>query len=174
MCEIYDDDVEEALTPNHLLFGRRLESTNFNDSNVNPDAPSIRCRYKHLNKILNHFWKRWFKEYLAIIRDLQKTNADKGVIDIKVDDIVLIAQDKMPRQFWRLGRVLEVFTSRDNKVRAAEAKVGKREHIIRRPVNNLYPLNLNPHEEPKPYGGNLKPKRNAAVIGEFKRRGLTN
>ena len=28
LCEIYDDDVEEALTPNHLLFGRRLESTN--------------------------------------------------------------------------------------------------------------------------------------------------
>ena len=49
--EIYDDDVEEVLTPNHLLFGRRLESTNFNDSNFNPDAPSIPYRYKHLNKI---------------------------------------------------------------------------------------------------------------------------
>ena len=127
-----------------------------------------------MNKTLNYFWKRWSKEYLATIRDLQKVKANKGVLDIKVDDIVLIAQDKMPRQFWRLGRVLKVFTSRDNKVRAAEVKVGKTEHIIRRPVNKLYPLNLNPHEEPKPYGGNLKPKRNAAVIGEFKRRGLTN
>ena len=63
LCEIYDDDVEEALALNHLLFGRRLESTNFNDSNFNPDAPSIPCRYKHLNKILNHFWKRWSKEH---------------------------------------------------------------------------------------------------------------
>ena len=52
LCEIYDDDVQEA-------FGQRLESTNCNDNNVNPDAPSIPCRYKHLNKILNHFWKRW-------------------------------------------------------------------------------------------------------------------
>ena len=52
-------------------------------------------------------------------------NANKGVLDIKVDDIVLIAQDKMPRQFWRLARVLKVFTSRDNKVHAAEVKAGK-------------------------------------------------
>ena len=52
-------------------------------------------------------------------------NALKGLLDIKVDDIVLIAQDKMPRQFWRLGRVLKVFTRRDSKVRAAEVKVGK-------------------------------------------------
>ena len=96
------------------------------------------------------------------------------MLDIKVDDIVLIAQDNMPRQFWRLGRVLKVFTSRDNKVRAAEVKVGKTEHIIRGTVDKLYPLNLNPHGEPKPYGGNLKPKRSAAVIGEFQRRGLTN
>ena len=127
-----------------------------------------------MNKILNHFWERWSKEYLATTRDLQKVNANKGVLDIKVDDIILTAQDKMPRQFWRLGRVLKVFTSRDYKVRATEVKVGKTEHIIRRPVNKLYRLNLNPHEEPKPYGGNLKPKRNAAVIGEFKRRDLTN
>ena len=108
------------------------------------------------------------ERYLATIRDLEKVKANKGVIDIKVDDIVLIAQDKMPRQFWRLGRVLKVFTSRDNKVRAAEVKVGKTEHIIRRPVNKLYPLNLNLHQEPKSYDGNLKPKRNADVIGEFK------
>ena len=58
LYEIYDDHLKEALTLNHLLFGRRLESTNFNDSNSNPDAPSIPCRYKHFNKILNHFWKR--------------------------------------------------------------------------------------------------------------------
>ena len=55
---------------------------------------------------------------------------DKGVIDIKVDDIVLIAHGKMPRQFWRLGHVLKVFTGRDNKIRTAEVKVGKTERII--------------------------------------------
>ena len=80
----------------------------------------------------------------------------------------------MPRQFWRLGRVLKVLNGRDNKVRASEVKVGKTEHIIRRPVKKLYPLNLNPDKELKPYSGNLKPKRNKAVIGELMRRDLTN
>ena len=53
------------------------------------------------------------------------------MLDIKVDNIGLIAQDNMPRQFWRLGRVLKVFTSRDNKVRAAEVKVGKTTYYSR-------------------------------------------
>ena len=174
LCEIYDDDVEEVLTPNHLLFGRRIESTNFNENNYNPDSLSVPCRYKHINTILNHFWNRWSKEYLAILRDLQKTKAKKGVNDIEVDDIVLIEHDKMPRQFWRLGRVLNVIRSRDNKVRAAEVKVGKTEHVIKRPVNKLYSLNLNPHNKSKPSGDNSRVKRNAAIIGEIKRRDLTN
>ena len=55
--------------------------------------------------------------------------------------------------------MLKVCTNRDDKVRAVEVKVGKTEHIIRRPINKFYPLNLNLHEEPKPYRGNLKPKR---------------
>ena len=63
LCEMYNNDVEKALTSKHLLFDRRLESTNFHDSNFNPDAPSILCRYKHLNKILDHFWKRWTKTF---------------------------------------------------------------------------------------------------------------
>lgn len=174
LCEIYDDDVEEVLTPNHLLFGRRIESTNFNENNCNPDSLSVPCRYKHINTILNHFWNRWSKEYLAILRDLQKIKAKKGVNDIEVDDIVLIEHDKMPRQFWRLGRVLNVIRSRDNKVRAAEVKVGKTEHVIKRPVNKLYSLNLNPHNKSKPSGDNSRVKCNAAIIGEIKRRDLTN
>ena len=92
----------------------------------------------------------------STIRDLQKVKANKGVIDIKADDIVFIPRDKMSPQFWRLGRVLKVFTSRDDKVHATEVRVVKTEHIIRRPVNKLYLLNLNPHEEPKPCRGNLK------------------
>ena len=138
MREIYDDGVEELLILNHLLFSRRLESMNINDSNFSPDTPFIPC-YRHVNKSLNHFWKRWTKEYLATIRDF----------DITIGDIVLIAHNKMPRQIWRFGHMLKVFTSRGNNVGAAEVKVGKTEHIIQRPVNKLYPLNLNPHEEQK-------------------------
>lgn len=38
------------------------------------------------------------------------------MIDVKFYDAVLIAHDQMLQQFWRLGRVLKVFTSRDNKI----------------------------------------------------------
>ena len=96
LCEIYDNDVEEILTASHLLFGGRLELTNFNNSNFNAEAPFLPYRYEHLNTILNHSWKRWTKEYLATVPDLQKFKANK------VDDVVLIAYDKMPQQFWRL------------------------------------------------------------------------
>lgn len=38
----------------------------------------------------------------------------------------------------------------------------------------MYSQNLNPLEETKPYSGNVKLKRNVAVIGELMRRDLTN
>ena len=67
-----------------LILNNRTLCEIYDDSNVNPDARSIPCRYKLLNKIFNHFWKRRTKEYLATIRDLQKIKATKGAIDIKV------------------------------------------------------------------------------------------
>ena len=67
---ISSDDTEEPLTPSHLLVGRRILSLPDNlsyselDDYYEVTDVSIQRRAKHLNSVLNHFWKRWSKEYL--------------------------------------------------------------------------------------------------------------
>ena len=77
---------------------------------------------------------------------------------------------------WRLGRIVELIKSGDNEVRQAKVIVGKTKNIIDRPINRLYPLEMSNEVlniddgEPKVEEHNIRPKRNAAVIGEIKRK----
>ena len=65
------DDLEEPLTPSHLLIGRRL--MNFPDhllaANQEIESDDEDCRLnahlKYLNQSLDSFWRRWRREYLS-------------------------------------------------------------------------------------------------------------
>ena len=68
---IGSDDTEEPLTPSHLLVGRRilglpdnLSYLELDDANFEVTDVSVQRRARHLNSVLNYFWKRWSKEYL--------------------------------------------------------------------------------------------------------------
>lgn len=63
------DDVEEPLTPSHLMVGRRLLSlpdnldySELGDEDYDMTSKSVQRRVKYLSNTLNHFWKRWSKE----------------------------------------------------------------------------------------------------------------
>ena len=91
---------------------------------------------------MSHFWKRWSPEYLTSLREFQKRYRSKNSSNISgVNDIVIIKEDKLPRQQWRLGRIInKLIKSRDGNVRAAEVLVGTTGKCIERAVNRLYPL----------------------------------
>ena len=141
---VYDDTTEEPLTPNHLMYGKRIgrnmnmtENKNFNEIN------------KNVENILNHFWKRWSSEYLTELRDGQhvkkhKQNDMKG-FNVKENDIVLVEDDKRKRYQWRLGRINNVFRGSDGKIRGAEivVKTAEGTGVLKRPVNKLYPIESN-------------------------------
>jgi hypothetical protein len=71
---ISSDDMDEPLTPAHLLAGRRLLS--LPDCRVNEDNFEISAehltRMNFLGKIIENFWKRWEKEYLLELRDAHR------------------------------------------------------------------------------------------------------
>ena len=100
------DDSQEVVTPNHLTFGRRLNTMGDTDAveMCSNDADYRPVKGKRvIDTILNHFWKRWRKEYLTSLRDLQrKTNVSKGSQEIQLHDIVLIYDDKQPRHLWNI------------------------------------------------------------------------
>ena len=131
--------------------------------------PQVRLKY--LERLLTHFWKRWTAEYLTSSREFQKRHQSKNSSNIPgVNDIVIIKEDKLPRQQWRLGRITKLIKSRDGNVRAADVLVGKTGA-----VNRLYPLeyaneNVTDIQSPIEEKLNNKNKRQSALLAEIKRK----
>ena len=121
----------EPLTPNHLLMLRAGPS-------VPPASLSNHDvygrRWRQVQYLADVFWRRWVNEYLPSLQLRQKWNKQQR--NFVVDDIVLVLDDKTPRHFWPLGRVLEVYTNRnDGLVRSVKLKTRTSE--LTRPVNKI-------------------------------------
>ena len=54
----YDDDQEDILSPNHMIFGHQLPTTNMSTQNSDSDL-NLSKRKNMLQTILNHFCYRW-------------------------------------------------------------------------------------------------------------------
>ncbi len=125
------------LTPNHFLFGQvggksapeAVEYVEFN----------LRQRWRRVQELIGHVWKRWMREWLPMINIRSKWWEPKR--DLKVGDVVLAISADKPRGHWPLGRVKEVFPGKDGHVRVATVQIGH--DIITRPVTKLAPLEVN-------------------------------
>ena len=152
---ISPDDLEEPLTPSHLLMGRRVLSLPDNlsiiddleDETFELNPGQITKRMKHLNNILNHFWKRWRSEYLLELRDAHRQTKGKRLSDcpVSVGDIVLVHDESLPRGFWKIAMIEELITGQDGMVRGAVVRQTTRARqptTLRRPLQLLYPLEI--------------------------------
>ena len=154
------DDIEEPLTPAHLLTGRRLLSL--------PDTiycsrieEEFEATPQLLTKILNGFWKHWRSEYLVELRDVHRhTRKTSKAEVINVRDIVLVHDEAKPRGFWRLGCVTDLVVGRDGQTRGAVLKVassGSQATTLQRPLRRLYPLEIQAPDREKGPGDNPEP-----------------
>ncbi|XP_023815989.1 uncharacterized protein LOC111948234 [Oryzias latipes] len=66
--------------------------------------------------------KRWRKEYLLNLQQRSKWNKTRR--NAKVDDIVLLQDECVPRNQWKLARVIEVIPGADGKVRRVKLLLG--------------------------------------------------
>ena len=142
------DEFDKALTPNHLICGRRLEQlpdlNHCTEEDLSPD--NLNRRQQYLTKLLRHWWSRWKHEYSVDLRETHNlSSSHRGEPCIKEGDIVTIHQDKMPRRFWRLGKVETIIQGKDKNVRGATVKVvspnGKLT-VINRLLSKLYPVEV--------------------------------
>jgi hypothetical protein len=150
-------DVEEPLTPSHLIVGRRILSLpdhfgqmcDLDDRDFTLDSDQATNRVKHLNNVLNHFWNRWRREYLSELREVHSNIAMRQPngkhSQVAIGDIVIVHDDHLPRGLWKLGKIREVLMGRDGQIRGAVVKVARRnqQHVLlRRPIQLLYPLEV--------------------------------
>lgn len=138
-------DSPQPLTPNHLLTMK---------TKVLMPPPGIflredlylRKRWRRVQHLANLFWERWRKEFLQGLQLRKKWT--KPQRNLQKGDIVMLKDENVPRNSWRLARVQDVFPSKDclvRKVKLAIAsssldKQGRRiggTHYLERPIHKL-------------------------------------
>ncbi|XP_044585982.1 uncharacterized protein LOC123266020 [Cotesia glomerata] len=109
------------LTPGHFLIGDSLTNLRGYDYTATPDN---RLSYwQHLQKVKQHFWNRWSKEYLNELT--VRTKWEKAGPEIINGSIVLLREDNIPPAQWALGKIVECYPGSDGVVRTALVKTAK-------------------------------------------------
>jgi hypothetical protein len=132
----------EALTPSHLILGRRGCSVqNEEAEETTADRKEMNRRWRFRKKLIDGYWERWRKDYIFQLKSLHEVrNQEKGQI-FKIGDIVLIMEDKLPRAAWKLAKIEEIVVGRDQKVRSLILKTGPKK-TLRRAIQQVCPLEV--------------------------------
>lgn len=151
------DDMEEPLTPSHLICGYRVLSL---PDVVAPEVDEDYCatpeglsrRARHLQLTLGRFWKRWKREYLLELRDHHRYSRLTGTAENNIHEgaVVTVYDESHPRGLWRLGVVRSLIVGADGVTRGAEVRVHSktgRPVVLRRPIQHLYPLEVTSQQE---------------------------
>lgn len=124
-----DPNDVEALTPNHLLLLKKQPV--IPHGLFKKEDCYYQRRWKQAQYLADLFWKRWVKEYLPSLQERQKWNKVKQ--NLQPGDVVMILDEKAPRNSWLLGRV--VHTKTDSKGLVRRVLVKTRSSTLERPVD---------------------------------------
>lgn len=105
------DELTVPLTPSHLMCGSRImtlpdppakEEEDDYPPGSHQSTSKLTRRLKHLTLTLERFWTRWRREYLLELRATHASNKReaRGTEKVRVGDVVVIEEDKVPRSFW--------------------------------------------------------------------------
>nr|CAI5820860.1 unnamed protein product [Callosobruchus analis] len=109
-----------ALTPSHFLISDTMLA--IPERYPEDTTPVNRLKmYERLQAITSHFWRRWSKEYLTTLQQRTKWRRNQSS-RLKVGDLVVLREDDLPVQQWRLGRVCELHPGKDGVVRVVSVK----------------------------------------------------
>lgn len=120
-----------VLTPNHFLHGRV--------GGQFAETVDVRKRWRRVQELVRHFWKRWMQEYLPTLGSRKKWR--NTTRDFTIGDVVMVIDPDSSRGQWSLGRIIRVFPGVDGHVRVAEIQIGNK--IMKRPITRLCLLEEN-------------------------------
>lgn len=137
------DDPNDPLpiTPAHLMIGRPLEPI------VKPSYTGIPVnrlsRHQYMNHLREQFWAKWSRDYLSSLQSRAKWT--KSEVNVKMGTIVLLMEDNLPVQSWRLGKIVALYPGKDKVIRVADVKTAV--GVFRRSVRKLAPLPIIDNDE---------------------------
>ena len=125
-----DPDDGSYLCPNDMLLGRASRQV--------PQGPfkssgNPRHRVEYVQQIVDSFWQRWTRDVLPLLVPRRRWNADRR--NVRVDDVVMLADANAVRRKWLLGRVIQVYPGPDGRVRNVKVKTASGEY--RRPIGRI-------------------------------------
>nr|XP_042912778.1 uncharacterized protein LOC122272830 [Parasteatoda tepidariorum] len=127
------------LTP--MMFLHELPSSGVPDIDE-IDAKELSRRAKYRQQLRNDLRNRFRNEYLGQLRLYSVKN--KRFDKVNVGDLVLLEEANKKRIHWPLAKIVEVLPGKDNVIRLAKVKTEN--SVFLRPVQRLYPLELQPVE----------------------------
>jgi hypothetical protein len=138
LCAMSSDPADyNVLTPGHFLIGEPLTAI------PEPDLTDLKVshlsRWQQTQQMVQHFWKRWYAEYLTSLQQRFKWMMKRE--DLRIGDLVIIKEDNIPPNKWKMGRVIIVHPTDDDCVRNATVKTEYGE--MKRHVVKLCPILLN-------------------------------
>ncbi|XP_037811016.1 uncharacterized protein LOC119603147 [Lucilia sericata] len=120
-----------ALTPGHFLIGSPLLTPI--DPQINESSISMTNRWQRLKLVHQHFCQRWKNEYLKELHKRIKWQTPER--NLQEGALVVIKDENLPPNSWRLGRVTKIYPGPDKRVRVAEVLTHR--GIITRPIVKL-------------------------------------
>nr|XP_033320861.1 uncharacterized protein LOC117217400 [Megalopta genalis] len=135
------------LTPGHFLVGQAL--TAFPEADLTNVRQNRLSRFQLIQQMVQHFWKRWQREYLHGLQQRPKWKV--GSPDVpKVGAMVLVKEDNLPPMNWALGRILELHPGKDGITRVVVLRTVN--GIYKRPVTKICLLpNAHGHSNPETF-----------------------
>ncbi|GFW26440.1 integrase catalytic domain-containing protein [Trichonephila clavipes] len=126
-----DIDDLSVLTPAHFLIGRPI--TSISEPNIIHIETNRLNMYQRLTKIVQSIWKRWSNNYLSNLQQRSKWKFEKD--NAREGDLVLIKEDNLAVNKWLMGRLIEIFPGKDNRIRVVTIKT--QHGVVKRPISKI-------------------------------------
>ncbi|XP_077287686.1 uncharacterized protein LOC143912277 [Arctopsyche grandis] len=130
------------LTPGHFLVGGPLLA--FPQENLADISANRLSRYRQLQQMLQHFWRRWSREYITLQQ--RHRRGAKEAPNLQPGDLVVVAEDSLPPLAWPMGRVTQVHPGHDGVVRIVTLRTQK--GVIKRASRRVARLPIDQQTQP--------------------------
>nr|XP_034832179.1 uncharacterized protein LOC117988989 [Maniola hyperantus] len=132
LCQMSDHPEDlTPLTPAHFLVGEPLLLVP--EQNHKETHLSILDRWRLVQRMTQHFWKRWSAEFLHTLQQRYKWRTK--IEPPQIGDLVIIKDEDTPPATWLMAKITKLNPGPDNVVRVATVKT--KSSTLTRPLSKL-------------------------------------